>query len=126
MPDANEGADALGPGETGRPPAYANENSHWWDASQIYGAALPVATAIRTGVDGKVISGTEGRLPLDPQGLEFIGDNELLGGIVGSHADHHSAPYSLTEEFVAVYRMHPLMPDAFTFRSVVDNSEIGT
>ena len=50
--------------------------------------------------------------------LEFIGDSELLGGIVGSHADHHSAPYSLTEEFVAVYRMHPLMPDEFTFRSV--------
>jgi hypothetical protein len=27
-------------------------------------------------------------------------------------------PYSLTEEFVAVYRMHPLLPDDFTFRSI--------
>ncbi|HZM89586.1 MAG TPA: peroxidase family protein [Blastocatellia bacterium] len=34
-----------------------------------------------------------------------------------SKADHHAAPYSITEEFVAVYRMHPLMPDDFTFRS---------
>ena len=29
------------------------------------------------------------------------------------------APYSLTEEFVSVYRMHPLMPDDFAFHSPV-------
>ena len=28
-----------------------------------------------------------------------------------SPTDHHGAPYSITEEFVAVYRMHPLIPD---------------
>jgi hypothetical protein len=50
--------------------------------------------------------------------LKFIDDKDLLGGIVGSQADHHAAPYSLTEEFVAVYRMHPLMPDEFAFHSV--------
>ena len=44
--------------------------------------------------------------------------NEVLGGIPGSPTDHHGVPYSLTEEFVAVYRMHPLIPDDFTFRSV--------
>ncbi len=44
--------------------------------------------------------------------------NEVLGGIPGSPTDHHGVPYSLTEEFVAVYRMHPLVPDDFTFRSV--------
>ena len=44
--------------------------------------------------------------------------NEVLGGIPGSAADHHGVPYSLTEEFVAVYRMHPLLPDDFTFRSI--------
>ena len=33
--------------------------------------------------------------------------NEVLGGIPGSAPDHHGVPYSLTEEFVAVYRMHP-------------------
>jgi heme peroxidase len=44
--------------------------------------------------------------------------NEVLGGIPGSPTDHHGVPYSLTEEFVAVYRMHPLLPDDFTFRSV--------
>jgi Animal haem peroxidase len=43
--------------------------------------------------------------------------NEVLGGIPGSATDHHGAPYSLTEEFVAVYRMHPLLPDDYVFRS---------
>lgn len=40
-----------------------------------------------------------------------IGDGELLSGIVGSSTDHHTAPYYLTEEFVSVYRLHPLIPD---------------
>ena len=31
-------------------------------------------------------------------------------------------PYSLTEEFVAVYRMHPLVPDDFDFRSARDDA----
>ena len=47
--------------------------------------------------------------------------NEVLGGIPGSPTDHHGVPYSLTEEFVAVYRMHPLLPDDFTFRSLEDD-----
>jgi hypothetical protein len=34
-----------------------------------------------------------------------------------SKPEHHAAPYSLTEEFVAVYRMHPLIPDEFQFAS---------
>jgi hypothetical protein len=50
--------------------------------------------------------------------LSFLDNSELLGGIVGSKADHHAAPYSLTEEFVSVYRMHPLIPDEFAFHSV--------
>jgi heme peroxidase len=50
--------------------------------------------------------------------------NEVLGGIPGSGVDHHGVPYSLTEEFVAVYRMHALIPDDFTFRSAVDDHEL--
>ncbi len=49
-----------------------------------------------------------------------IGKGEVLSGIPGSPTNHHSAPYSLTEEFVAVYRMHPLLPDDFTFRSLAE------
>ena len=38
-------------------------------------------------------------------------DNEVSRGIPGSATDQHSAPYAMTEEFTAVYRMHPLLPD---------------
>ena len=37
----------------------------------------------------------------------------MIGGIVGSDQDHHAAPYAITEEFVAVYRLHPLLPDDY-------------
>ena len=40
--------------------------------------------------------------------------SELISGIPGSRADHHSAPYALTEEFAAVYRLHPLIRDEYT------------
>ena len=202
------------PGST-RPPAYINENSHWWDGSQIYGCTTAVQASLRTGREGKVLVGADGRLGVDPvTGLEITGftentwigqsllhalfalehnaicdrlkrdyaqwddermfqqarlinaalmakihtvewttsilpneviktamrtnwhgalgdlqkifknlnDNELLGGIPGSPTDHHTAPYALTEEFVAVYRMHALMPDDYTIRSAADGS----
>lgn len=47
-----------------------------------------------------------------------VGDSEALSGIVGSPVDHHSAPFSLTEEFVTVYRLHPLIPDDWNFFSL--------
>jgi hypothetical protein len=50
-----------------------------------------------------------------------ISDNEVISGIPGSPTDHDGVPYSLTEEFVAVYRMHPLIPDEFVFRSADDD-----
>ena len=52
--------------------------------------------------------------------LGRISGSEILSGIPGSATDHHSAPYSITEEFVAVYRMHPLVPDEFDLRSTAD------
>lgn len=41
--------------------------------------------------------------------------SELLSGIPRSPQDHHSAPYAITEEFTAVYRLHSLIPDLFRF-----------
>ena len=201
------------PAGSTRPPKYANLNSHWWDASQIYGCDAAMAAKLRTHSTGKLRIEPTGLLPIDPDtGVHFTGfsdnwwiglamlhtlftlehnyicdllahdhpdwndeqlfrkgklinsavmakvhtvewtpailphpivkmamnvnwsglagedrrelaelldDKELLGGIVGSRADHHTAPYSLTEEFVSVYRMHPLMPDDYAFHSSV-------
>ena len=36
---------------------------------------------------------------------------------MGSKADHHTAPYAITEEFTAVYRMHPMLPEEVSFWS---------
>jgi hypothetical protein len=41
--------------------------------------------------------------------------SEAISGIPGSGVEHHAAPYSLTEEFVSVYRMHSLIPDDIVF-----------
>jgi heme peroxidase len=46
---------------------------------------------------------------------------EILHGIPGSKRELCGVPYSLTEEFVGVYRMHPLIPDDYTFLSVADD-----
>ena len=201
-----------------RPPAYINENSHWWDGSQVYGSTTTAQAAIRTGKDGKVKVGADGRLQIDPiTGLEITGmpdngwvglsllhglfalehnavcdrlrqrhagwtdeklfqqarlvvsaliakihtvewstsilpnrlistglvanwrgllrdvqnvipglnDNDLLAGIPGSRTEHHGTPYTMTEEFVSVYRMHPLMPDDYVLRSAANNGELG-
>ena len=50
--------------------------------------------------------------------LGRISDSEAVSGIIGGPTNHFDVPYSLTEEFVAVYRMHPLIPDDYAFRSV--------
>lgn len=199
--------------EDGKPaPVFANQETHWWDGSQIYGSGQEKQGQIRTFVDGRIRVDDNGRLPLsDIPGVDLtgmqenywfgpgllhtlfarehnsvvaaikkahpdlgdqrlfelgvlvvsaliakihtvewtpcvlrhpalqigmnanwygalgetfrdkvgrIGDSEALSGIVGSATDHHSAPFSLTEEFVSVYRMHPLIPDDWDFYSV--------
>ncbi|NES66097.1 MAG: peroxidase [Okeania sp. SIO2D1] len=194
------------------PPTYINKVTHWWDASQIYGSDRETIDKLRSHVDGKMLIGDDGLLPINSEnGIDLVGfddnwwiglsmlhtifvkehnticdhlkqkypawtdedlfdharlinaallakihtvewtpgilglpalqiamdanwwgllgqhfkkifgrvgDSELLSGIIGSPTDHHTAPYYLTEEFVSVYRMHPLMPDEFKFYSV--------
>ncbi|CAA3021965.1 alpha-dioxygenase 1 [Olea europaea subsp. europaea] len=43
----------------------------------------------------------------------------ILGGLVGlKKPNNHGVAYSLTEEFVSVYRMHSLLPDKLLLRNV--------
>ncbi|OAY25843.1 alpha-dioxygenase 1 [Manihot esculenta] len=45
--------------------------------------------------------------------------NAVLGGLVGTKKpENHGVPYSLTEEFVSVYRMHSLLPDHLALRDI--------
>jgi hypothetical protein len=60
------------------------------------------------GLAGERVHSLLGRLSAD----------ELVSGIPGSPTAHHAAPYSITEDFVAVYRMHPLIPDDYAIRDL--------
>jgi hypothetical protein len=66
------------------------------------------------GLAGETIKNLFGRLS----------GSELVSGIPGSATDHFGVPYTLTEEFVAVYRMHPLIPDDITFWSATDGRQL--
>ncbi|KAL1211305.1 Alpha-dioxygenase 1 [Cardamine amara subsp. amara] len=45
--------------------------------------------------------------------------SSLLGGVVGmKKPQNHGVPYSLTEEFTSVYRMHSLLPDHLLMRDI--------
>lgn len=54
--------------------------------------------------------------------LGRLSRSEVISGIPGSETNHFGVPYTLTEEFVAVYRMHPLVPDEFQLRSAANDA----
>jgi hypothetical protein len=210
--------------DTGRPTAFTNIETHWWDASHIYGSTADRMAKVRAGAgipvndDGTLPLQANGLLPVDPEanvelqgvsenwwiGLSLlhtlfvrehnavvarlkldhpnmdgawlfdkarlvvsallakihtvewtpalmdspvgrmamrgnywgimgersfnafgrISDSEVINGIPGSPQDHHGAPYAMTEEFAAVYRLHSLMPDDYSFRRAADDSLI--
>ena len=47
-------------------------------------------------------------------------------GSPGTEKALYDVPFSLTEEFVAVYRMHPLIPDVYEFRAAADDHLLAT
>ncbi|WP_447601134.1 peroxidase family protein [Nitrospira sp. Nam80] len=54
--------------------------------------------------------------------LRFLRDiQEEITGIPASEQDHHAAAFAMTEEFVSVYRMHPLIPDEYRIYSVEED-----
>ncbi len=88
-----------------------------WTTAILPNAALQIAmNANWWGLFGAGVKKAFGRLS----------ENEAFSGIPGSATNHHSAPYSLTEEFVAVYRLHPLMRDDINLCRVRDGSLAGT
>jgi hypothetical protein len=54
-----------------------------------------------------------------------VSSSEILSGIPGAPTEHYGVPYSLTEEFGAVYRMHPLAPDDWSIRSLTEDRTLG-
>ncbi len=88
-----------------------------WTPAILPNPALQVAmNANWWGLAGEPIKKVFGR----------ISENEVFSGIIGSAFNHHAADYSLTEEFVSVYRMHPLIRDDLTVYSAVTGLQCDT
>jgi hypothetical protein len=66
------------------------------------------------GVAGEKIARSFGR----------ISDSEVVSGIPGAATEHYGVPFSLTEEFTSVYRMHPLLPDDFDLRTATGDTPL--
>ena len=49
---------------------------------------------------------------------------DILSGMPGSKRDHFDVPFALTEEFVSVYRLHPLIPDHYDLRRAANDAPI--
>lgn len=67
-------------------PGYRNENTHWWDGSQIYGSSEAVTATLRSQhPHGKLLLEKVGKqdryLPRNPDGTPKVGfnDNWWLG-----------------------------------------------
>ncbi|GKT46812.1 alpha-dioxygenase 1 [Colletotrichum spaethianum] len=59
-------------------------------------------------------------------GRAFDNKSTVISGIPGAGVNHDGAPYCLTEEFVSVYRLHPLIPDNIAFFNVKNGKHEGT
>lgn len=57
---------------------------------------------------------------------KILKERAVAEGIMGSDTEFAGVDYHLTEEFVSVYRLHPLLPDEMTFYSIKDHSRLGT
>lgn len=62
-------------GDKTHPPSFINHETHWWDASQIYGSTQERINELRSHIDGKMNLGEDGLLPLDPAtGIDRVGN----------------------------------------------------
>jgi hypothetical protein len=55
----------------------------------------------------------------------WLMDEHATVGIPETLPDHHRVPYSLTEDFVTVYRMHPLIPDDYCYLDARTGKALG-
>jgi len=72
------------PDDQTHPPTFLSKATHWWDGSQIYGDDQATLDKLRSHVDGKMLIGEDGLLPVvgpdspepDKVGLDMTGSND--------------------------------------------------
>lgn len=63
--------------DAGLPPTYQNENTHWWDGSQLYGSDKATNDKVRAFVDGKLKINSDNTLPTELlSGVPITGFND--------------------------------------------------
>ncbi len=77
--------------------------------------------ALHTAMNGNWMGALGGRL------RKVLGwtNSDLVLGTPTSPTDHHGVPYSITEEFVSVYRLHALIPDDLPFHTLDGRKSLG-
>ncbi len=71
--------------------------------------------------DLPILAGIMGTLPPD---LAQAASQAVMG-VVGNHRSLNNVPYAMTEDFVSVYRMHPLLPDKIKVKGI-NGTTLGT
>ncbi|KAJ3284067.1 hypothetical protein HDU79_008517 [Rhizoclosmatium sp. JEL0117] len=63
------------------PLAYQNNQTHWWDLSQVYGTDAALLDKLRSHKGGKLMMDSQDLIPLGPNGIEITGfsNNWWLG-----------------------------------------------
>lgn len=56
--------------------------------------------------------------------FQHIKSGYLLGGIVGDRTKNYDVPYSITEEFTSVYRLHSLIPENLVIKQLNNKEKI--
>jgi Animal haem peroxidase len=63
-------------GDTAHPPTFVNYETHWWDASQVYGSNQERVDQVRSHIDGKLHLGEDNLIPVDPAtGTDLVGNS---------------------------------------------------
>lgn len=89
------------------PAILANETLRFAMYSNWYGVANPQTWS-------KLIKHIPGLNKTD--WFKATNSGYVVGGIVGDKVNNFGAPYSITEEFVSVYRLHSLLPENINFK----------
>ncbi len=65
-------------------------------------------------------------LPTPPNDAQTGPADPVIHGVVGGNRNDQNVPYAMTEEFVSVYRMHPLLPEFIEVRSAESGEKKAT
>ena len=71
-PDADTAHAPGCPHDGWEAPTYANTETHWWDASQVYGSTLELQKMVRSNEGGKVLLSPQGLVPFDPSTMRAM------------------------------------------------------